>query len=118
MSQGGWGPNPDYTVKRNSHGAIVEAGPSTAGPHRNVWDYWETTKDGTRWKGNATVRCKDCGAEWPEGNVFPQSCTPAAAIVQQLRSLSPEQRSEVLGNFCPFCGDHDPEGRCCCMRDE
>lgn len=61
------GPNDDYEIQRNKHGVFVRAGPRTTGPHKNVWDHWETGPTTMRLPGPATCRCEDCGLEWLEG---------------------------------------------------
>ena len=43
-------------------------GPRESGPHKEVWD----TLD---WKSPAICKCRDCGAEWPEGGLYPEECS-------------------------------------------
>ena len=39
-----------------------------------------------------------------------------ARVVAEMLKLDDEERMEVMGEFCKFCGDTDP--RCQCWNDE
>ena len=62
------------------------------------------------------MKCSNCGAFVPEGNLFCTRCGAKAEIVQQPRRQAPERVPYPGGNLCPSCGASMPEGYAFCTK--
>lgn len=62
--------------------------------------------------GMPHVEVNECASRRPETAALREH------IVDLMMTLSNDERKEVFSPFCTACGDHDPDGRCTCMRDE